>query len=458
MVTRRNQAIVCPAARFVPAGDHAIPDVKSRKLGFWALLALVIGNMIGSGIYLLPATLAPLGWNQMIGWGVSLVGALALARVFARLSARSPRAGGPYAYADEAFGPLAGFATAWSYWILCWSGNAALAVAVVSALALPFPVIDQVAGMPAVLAVLCVWIVTLINIRGVRAVGRLTEVTVVLKLLPLAILIILALTMWISGAPRAPDPGVAISSGAIATAAGLTFWGFLGLEAATVPADKVEDPARNVPRATLLGVLIAGMVYAVISLSFALFMPIKQAAASPAPVADFLGMAFGGGVANVIALFAAVSAFGTLAGWVLMQGEMPWAMARGGVFPTWFGAESRFGTPARSLVVSSLLLSVVTLLNYQKGAADLFNFIASLSIATGLLAYLMSALAALRLIRGEATTALAAVIGAGFTLWAEWGLGGEAMLWGAGLILAGLPVYRAVRTAGSSAAAAGPQG
>ena len=417
-----------------------------RALGFWALLALVIGNMIGSGIYLLPATLAPLGWNQMLGWLITIGGALCLAKVFAGLSARIPRAGGPYAYADAAFGPLVGYIAAWSYWVMTWVGNGAIAIAVVSNLSLIFPAIGQTTGLPAVLAVACVWLLTLVNISGVRAAGRVQEVTTVLKILPLILLIALAAWLALSGAPRAPDPGVAISSGAIATAAGLTFWGFLGLESGTVPADKVQNAAVNVPRATMIGVVLTGLIYLGISLAFALYMPVAEAAASPAPVADFLGRTFGSGVAAVVALFAAISAFGALNGWILVQGEMPWAMARGGVFPAWFDKETAAGTPLRGHIVSSLLLTGIVMLNSQKGMGKLFEFIGSVSIAAGLVAYLLSALAALKLVKGEAAVAVAAVIAALFTLWAEWGLGIEAMLYGALLIGIGLALYPLVRS------------
>ncbi len=428
---------------------------KTRGLGFWALLALVVGNMIGSGIYLLPATLAPLGWNQAIGWIVTLGGALCLAVVFARLSARIPRAGGPYAYADAAFGPLAGYVAAWSYWVMTWVGNGAIAIAVVSNLSLLFPAIGATPGLPAIIAVACVWVLTLVNIVGVRAAGRVQEITTVLKILPLVALILLALWFGLNGTPHAPNPGVPLTTGNIATAAGLTFWGFLGLESATVPADKVENAAHNVPRATLIGVGLTGLIYLGISMAFALYMPVSEAMASPAPVADFLGKTFGSGIAKVVALFAAISAFGALNGWILIQGEMPWAMARGGVFPRWFAKESASGTPLRGHVVSSLLLSAMALLNAQKGMGKLFEFIGSVSISAGLLAYLMSALAALKLLRGDKLVSVLALIAAVFTLWAEWGLGFEAMAYGAGLIAAGLALYPFVRTAGSFATTAG---
>lgn len=422
-----------------------------RKLRFAAVLALVVGNMIGSGIYLLPATLAPLGWNQMAGWLVTIAGALALGAVFARLSARHAAAGGPYAYAQAAFGPAAGFVTAWSYWVMVWAGNGAIAVAVISNLSLLVPAIGQTPALPALLVVGCVWLLTLVNIMGVREAARVQTVTTVLKLAPLVVLIGLAAWLAVSGAPRAPDPQVALSMPAIAGAAGLTFWAFLGLESATVPADKVHDAARTVPRATLIGVVLCGLVYLGISAAFALYMPMAEAAASPAPVAAFLGRHLGAEVAGTVALFAAISAFGTLNGFILLQGEVPRAMAQGGVFPRWIGEESARGTPVRAHLLSSALLTLVALLNYQKGMADLFGFIASVSLAAGMLSYLMSALAAIRLQPGDQPFQLVALAAAAFSVWATWGLGGEAMGLGAVLVLAGLPVYAAVRRAGTAA-------
>ncbi|MFM9935889.1 MAG: APC family permease [Novosphingobium sp.] len=422
---------------------------KPRGLNFWMVLALCVGNMIGSGIYLLPATLAPLGTNQLYGWLVTIGGATCLAAVFARMGAKLPIAGGPYAYAQAAFGPFAGFAAAWSYWIMCWAGNGAIAVAVVSNLSLVMPWISQTEGVPALLAVGCVWLMTWINIRGVRAAGAFSVVTTTLKLMPLVLLIGLALWLTLSGTPHVVQPPVSIAPGAIAAAAGLTFWGFLGLESATVPAGKVENAARVVPLATLVGVVLTGAVYLGISLAFWAYMPQDLAAASPAPVADFLGRTFGSSMASVVAVFAAISAFGALNGFILLQGEMPQAMARGGVFPAWFAADGARGTPVRAHVVSSILLSAVTLLNFGRGMGDLFQFIASISLAAGMLSYFMSMLAAIRLLPQERGLTVLALTGAAFIGWATWGLGASAVGYGAGLVLAGVPVYWAVRRSGA---------
>jgi len=416
-------------------------------------LALVVGNLIGSGVYLLPATLAPLGANQLIGWIVTSAAALAMALVFARLGAMRPMAGGPYAYVQAAFGPFAGFVTAWSYWILLWAGNGALAVAVVSSLSAVIPVIGHVPGLPAVLAVGCVWLLTLVNIRGVRGAGDLTLVTTAIKLVPLFAVIGLALWLWLGGTPVVAQTPVPITGGNIAAASGLCFWAFLGIESATVPAGKVENAARVVPMATLVGTVLSGAIFLGISLAFQGYMPIAAAAASPAPVAAFLGRHFGGAVGGVVAVFAAISAFGALNGFILLQGEMPWAMARGGVFPQWFATESEAGTPARGHIVSSLLLSVVTLFNFGRGMGDLFQFIASVSLAAGMLAYAMTMIAAIRLLPGERALVPVALFGAVFSAWATWGLGLEAMAYGAALLLIGLPIYWAVRRGQRMAAA-----
>lgn len=425
-----------------------IAPTQRRALGFWAALALVVGNMIGSGIYLLPATLAPFGANGLIGWGVTILGAMALALVFARLAAKLPCAGGPYAFADAAFGPVVGFAVAWSYWILVWAGNGAVAIAVVSALSVPFPALAG--GFTAMLTALAlIWCLVAVNIRGVALAGRIQLVTAILKLAPLAaiVLVVLWLLLRDGGSAIATNPPVPIGASAVAGAVALTFWGFLGVESATVPADKVKDAARTVPLVTLLGTALTGVIYVLVAGGITLMMPAGEVAASHAPLADFLGRSWGGGAAQIVAIFAAISALGTLNGFILLQGEMPWAMARGGVFPAWFGAESRHGTPARAHLVSGVLVTLVMALNYTGSTGALFAEVATISLAAGMLAYFVSALAALKLLKGDPAVTFAAVVAAGFVLWMIYGLGLRANLWGLALLACGLPVFLWVRRA-----------
>lgn len=407
-------------------------------------MALVMGNLIGSGIYLLPATLAPLGANAAWGWVVTIAGAMALSFVFARLAAAVPSGGGPYAYADAAFGPAIGFATAWSYWTLVWAGNGAVAVAVVSALSLAVPAL---APHAAIAAVALVWLAVLVNIRGVDAAARVQMVTTLVKLVPLVAVVALAGWWWLTRAAPAPDvaPAVPVTPGAVAGAAALTFWGFLGVESATVPADRVADARRTVPRVTMIGTAATGAIYLAVSGAVAYLLPRAATAASPAPIADALGLAFGEGTARIVAIFAAISALGTLNGFVLLQGEMPRAMALGGVFPRWFAKETAAGTPARAHIVSGVMVTAITLANYTRGMGDLFAFVAAVSLAAGMYAYGASALAAVRLLRGDPAAQAAGVACAIFVAWLGWGLGAEANLWAIVLLAAGIPVYLAVR-------------
>ena len=424
-----------------------------RAFGFWICLALVIGNMIGSGVFLLPATLAPFGWNGVAGWVFTTAGAICLAVVFASLARAFPKAGGPYAYSRAAFGPFVAFTVAWSYWVSMWIGNVAIATGVVAPLTTVFPGMTPYT-VPVTLAI--VWSLTTINCLGAKTVGRIQFVTTLLKFLPLAAVVILAALVLGGGEADVPPlrtGDLALTGPAgIAAAATLTLWSFLGLESATVPAERVEDPERNIARATLIGVAATGLVYTFACSAVALLMPADQIAGSGAPMADFIGRYWGGPAATLIALFAAVAAFGALNGWILMQGELPWAMARDGVFPAWLARLTRFGTPARAHVVASVPMTAILLLNSSLSVTELFGFLILLATAASLVAYLVCSLAALRLRlspRLMPVFALAAL----FSLWTLWGAGVDAMKWGAVLLASGVPIYFIARAGGRSSPA-----
>lgn len=419
------------------------PDTPMRRpFGFWVCLALVIGNMIGSGFFLMPATLAPFGWNGVMGWVVTSLGALTLAIVFGSLARVMPQAGGPYAYSRAAFGPFAAFVVAWSYWVSMWIGNVAIATGVVAPLS---TIVPGIAEHSVLWTLAIVWMLTAINCFGAAAVGRIQLVTTILKILPLAAVLILAIIILMQGggseAPPLRAENLTFSGElGIAAAATLTLWSFLGLESATVPAERVAAPERNIPRATLVGVLVTGFLYTFICSAVALLMPAEQIANSGAPMADFIGRSWGGPAAAIIALFAAIAAFGTLNGWILMQGELPWAMARDGVFPAWFAKLSRHGTPVRAHVTASLLVTAVLVLNSARSMTDLFGFLILLATCASLVAYLASSLAALKLGVARNKSAIF-VVAALFSAWAIYGAGREAVLWGAVLMASGVPLY-----------------
>jgi basic amino acid/polyamine antiporter, APA family len=419
----------------------------ARPMGFWMALALVMGSMIGSGVFLLPASLAPLGWNSVIGWLITVAGALCVAAVFARLSRALPKAGGPYAYTRAAFGDGAGFAIAWAYWISMWVGNAAIATGAVSYLSQLFPVIGK-PGISAAVTIGIVWFFTLLNIKGTKLAGQVQLVWTIIKLLPLAAVI--GLAAWVlakSGADTIRPPiGSEISLSAISTATILTLWAMLGLETATVPADKVADPERTIARATLLGTGAAGIVYILVCSAVVLMLPVAVTASSPAPFAQFVER-FGGAQAGVaIAAFGAISALGALNGWILCQAELPAAMARDGLFPAFLAKAAPNGTPRNAHLFTSGLLTLVILLNSSRSMQSLFEFLIILTTSIVLVMYLGCVAAAVQLRRGGTLSggngfSVILALAALYALWTIYGAGWVALGWGLALLLAGLPAY-----------------
>jgi APA family basic amino acid/polyamine antiporter len=429
--------------------DAPAEALEARQLGFWKCLALVIGNIVGAGVFLLPASIAPFGANNAVGWPLAIGGALCLAFVLARLAGRIT--GGPYEYVRRAFGPEAGFLVMWTYWTSIWTANATLAIAAVSYASSLFPALG-VAPLPPILAVACLWAFTLINLRGAGIAGSVQVLTTVLKLLPLVAVCGVALWALGGGASAAPQAPTAVTAGGIASVAALAMFAMLGFECATLPAGKVIDEARTIPRSTIAGTLLAGLITLAACAAVLFLLPSLAAAKSPAPFADAIAPALGHSAGTIIALFAMISALGALNGWVLCSGEVPLTMARAGVFPDWFGKATAQGTPVRALVFSSLLGSVLVAANYSGSMTDAFTFIVLVSTDGALVLYGACALAALKLKQAM----FAAVAGILFTAFAFWGAGLEAGLWGFGLVLLGLPIWWLNRRsrAGSSRAAA----
>ena len=423
-------------------------STQRRLLGFPSVLALVIGTFIGSGIFLLPQQLAPMGWNGALGWVVTIAGAVTLATLFGVLARAIPKAAGPYAYVGEAFGGLPAFVVAWAYWVSIFVGNAAIAIAAISYLSVFVPLLasSPVAGAGAAIVLLA--LLTALNCLSLRAGGGLQLVTVVLKLVPILAVIILAAAVLLSGTPTAApafDPDE-LSLSAVNGAAAVTLWALLGFEAASIAARNVHQPEVVVPRATVIGTLIVGLIYLAVALPVSLFLPASEVAASPAPFALFMER-FGGPLAgDAIALFAAISVIGALNGLVLISGELPLAMARAGRFPHFLARTAPNGLAVRAILLSSLLSALLILANASRGLAGLFAFMALLGTIGALVLYLFCAGAVLKLQRRgtvsrSAALSAAAVFGFLYALWTLYGAGLEANAWGALLLAGGLALY-----------------
>jgi len=424
--------------------------VASRPLTFWMAVALVMGNMIGSGIFLLPASLARYGGVSLIGWLVSTGGALMLAVVFARLAGVDPVAGGPYAYTRRAFGDLAGFLVAWGYWISIWTSLGALAVALVGYLT---PVVPQIAATPATAAgaaLVAIWGLVVVNIIGVRAAGWVQVATTGLKLLPLALIAGLGATHFDASHFRIADTSARGFASDVSAAAALTLWAFLGLESATVPAGSIDRPDETIPRATLAGTALSAIIYVTGTVAVMSLVPNDVLQSSTAPFADAARALLGEWAARAVAAGAAISCLGALNGWTLLAGQLPLAVANDGLFPRVFARTSRHGTPAAGLLIAGALTTILVCLNYTRGLVELFTFFILLATLSTLVPYAFSSLALFLLPdradgrRLPARIATAAALAFAYSLWAMGGSGEVTVYWGFLLLIAGLPVYVAM--------------
>lgn len=425
-----------------------------RALGLLACTALVVGNMVGSGVFLLPASLAAFGPIAIAGWVVTSLGSIALALVFGRLATQVPRTGGPYAYTREAFGDFAGFLVAWGYWITLWAGNAGVAVAFTGYVGFFAPAVGTTPLLGLVVALAAIAVLTLVNIQGVGAAGAVQIVTTALKLVPLLAIAILGLA-WIEPAHYRPVNVSALSwPAAVAATAALTLWAFLGLESATVPAGEVDRPETTIPRATVLGTSFAAVLYVLVTIVAMGLLPNDSLRGSTAPLADAAQVIWGGLAGAVVAAGAVVSTFGTLNGFTLLAGQVPYAAAQDGVFPRAFARRSRRGTPAFALIVSNLLAGLLVAMSFSRGLVDAFTFIILLATLAALLPYLLCAAADLMLmirdperVPAGAMPRLATIAAVAFVyaFGAIYGAGQEVVFWGFLLLLAGIPFYLAIQ-------------
>lgn len=420
-------------------------NLPKRQIGLVVATALVLGNMIGSGVFLLPSALAPYGSYSLVGWLISACGALLLAGVFYRLAKRAPRAGGPYAYSRDAFGDCVGFLVAWVYWVAVVGSNAAIAVAFASYLSALVPMLGGQPLAGALVALAVIWGLTIVNIAGIRAAGAVQVWTTVLKLVPLLALALFGLWHF-DPQLLVPGPQAGAPLHAINISVAATMFAFIGVECATIPAGHVRDPERTIPRATLIGTLIAAAVYIACTTAVMGVLPASVLAESQAPFADAARVLWGGWAGYLIAGAAVVSCFGALNGWTLIAGQFPEAVARDGLFPRFLGSDSANGTPVAALIVAAMIGSVIVLANYSRGMVAMFTFIILLTTLGNVIAYLFSAMAdvVLALRSGRPVPMrhpILACAAFGFSLWAVVGAGPVAAYWNLILLLLGLPLY-----------------
>ncbi|HYW49872.1 MAG TPA: amino acid permease [Gemmatimonadaceae bacterium] len=434
----------------VPLTERIAPI---RRLTLLGVVALAVGNMVGTSIWTLPATMAKAaGPLALAAWAITAVGYFFIARTYSRLGTRWPKTGGPYVYVREAFGDFAGFQTVWSYWLSATIGNAAIVTAVVG-YATGFS--DTLRDSPMqqfVLAQLLLWGFCVLNTVGVQHSARLQVALMFLTVVPLVIGAVVALPQvrMANLTPFAPQ-----GWSALAPACALVVWAFSGVESATVPADEVQGSAETVGRGTMLGYWIATLVFLLTALMVIGTVPTAELAESPRPIALAMARVVGPWAAIAIGIVALGSNLATLNGWVLMAGRIPVTAAQDGLFFAPLGRlHPRFATPHVAMIVGTLIPSALLLLYFSQSLLGVFSFVALLAILTTLLPHLYTCAAELLLVRRHPDRYTAtsvtrvtteATIGFLFVLWTMYGVGPQTAMWGFLAIVAGTPLYAWLR-------------
>jgi cadaverine:lysine antiporter len=373
---------------------------NAKKIGLFAAAAIVAGNMMGSGIALLPANLAKIGSISLIAWIVAGIGALALAFVYARLGTEDPQQGGPVAYAGE-ISPALGFQTGVLYFNANWIGNLAIAITGVDYLSVFFPVLTQplAAG---VVTIMVIWAFTALNLLGADWIGRLVTVGVILLLIPVILTGTYGWTFfdpkvfssnWNVGGQPAPQ--------AVMAAILLCIWSFIGVESASVGAGVVKDPKRTIPLSTIIGTSIAATVYLLSSTAILGMFPAKTVAGSGAPFSLAAGHMFGPWAPRVVSAIIAFACLCSLGSWMLLVSQAGARASRDGTLPNIFGKINKKGIPALGIVITSLFMTVlmVGIMLFSKAAntQEIFGHIANIAVILTLPPYLYSAFNLIRI-------------------------------------------------------------
>jgi APA family basic amino acid/polyamine antiporter len=423
----------------ITAGVPIAPAAK--VIGFWQCWAFTVGTMIGTGIFMMPALLAPYGGLSFGGWLLTAGGSIAIALAIGRLASRTTRSGGMQIYVQDAFGRLPGFLVGWSNWVACVISTAALAVGFVGYLNAIVPGLATEPGYQAVLALAVIWTVTLVLVRGVKEAGFVQLLLTVLKLIPLVLVIVWG---FMAGKtenlpplnPIGDDPIAVLSATAL-----LTMFAFIGLDVGAMPAGNVRNPTRTLPRAVVIGTSTAAVVYILATAAVMLLIPAGQLVASTSPFADAVH-GVGAWAPPLITAGALISIVGSMNGNIFCTAQQSMAAALEGVAPKVLAKLNKGEAPWVSLVFSSALASVLLLMNYSRGLVGAFAFLIMMTTAVTLVCYLTCALSEIKHSwrSARAWTAIA-VIAALYSAFAIFGAGQESLIWGFVLVALGVPVY-----------------
>lgn len=419
-----------------------------QKLGLAPLTAMVVGNLVGSGVFLLPVTLAKYGSISMLGWLFTAIGAIFLALVFAVLSQYETKIGGPQTYVRAAFGKEMEYYTGFGYWCLSWISNAALVIGAAGYISIAFDGLDQSTILAVEISIIVV--IALLNCLSIKAAGQSELIMTIIKVIPL-ILLPLAGVFVIDVNNFFPINRSGQSIPEVLNSVGLiALWSFIGLETATVPGAQVKNPHKSIAVATIIGTLLAALIYMLGTTVIMGVVPYEDLIISQAPYADAAKVIFGGNWGVIIAFIAFISCIGALNGWTMVVARIIQGLAADKLFPSLFAKTNSLGAPIYGVIISSFLTCLFILGSSNPNAVDHFNVVIQVSVNLVLVIYLLCVLSFFTILMRKQELYISRIfIGIGalsFVIWALIASDIKSTLLSLTILLLGMPMRLFMKT------------
>ena len=422
-------------------------NIENNKIELKESISLVVGNMIGAGIFMLPVSLSVYGSISIFGWLISGFMALILANIFKRLSIKYPGESGPFYYTEKSFGEFVGFFVIWGYWISILLVNASLAIAITSYSTIFISDLENTKfSLP--FAITIIFFIGFLNLRGIKKVGKFQFITSILKILPLLLTIFISFFVFDLSNFTPINISQETNLEAITITTALTFFAFLGIESATIPADKIKNPEKNIPKATIIGTTLTLFIYLFSSIAIFGIMNPSDIAVSNAPYADAIGIVLGDYGKIIIAIFAIISGVGCLNGWTLLQIEIPKNLSEKRLLGTFFSETNSNGVPYKGVIASTIIVCILIGINYSKDLSNLFTYLILTSTFCTLILYFFISLSEIIIVfqkkknfSSNYKSLLSGITAFMFSIWIIVGVGYESIISGVILLSLSLPIY-----------------
>ncbi|QKX01952.1 amino acid permease [Wolbachia endosymbiont of Cruorifilaria tuberocauda] len=413
-----------------------------NKIGFLTVFALVISSQIGSGIFILPISIAPYGIYSLISLVISGAGAVSIALVFATLCTKFPETGGPHIYAKYAFGSTVAFFVGWTYWVISWVSTTALVVVGVGYLTPLF--CENIQNMSLILELLLLVIITLVNLKEISTAGYVELLIVVVKVFVLVVIPIAALFLFDKNNFIISEEISSLTIKEIlARSTLLTLWCFIGVELATSPAGSVDNPNKIIPKAVVLGTICVAIIYFINSFAIMGLINGNDLVNSRAPYVDAIKIMSSGNWNLVISIIAFIFCIGSLNAWVLSSGQVAFGLAKDKLIPQFFAKKNRYGSPFFGVITSSIGTAILLIFTSNKNFTRQITSIIDFSVISFLFVYLICSLAFLKITIKERNyyKLLIGIISTTFCCWVIRETSVDNLLVSSLFTVSGIPLY-----------------